>query len=178
MSAESELPPNMREALEAQRAIFQAIKGLATSTDWLSLDLSMGQLKALMTISGRHGMTVSEIAETLGASKPSASMLVDALTHRDYVTRHEDANDRRRTVVTPTDAGLELVTRLRQTGGEQAMLRWIRQLAPDDLAAYGRGMRALAAVIAREAAQVELGAFPASAPTPHENRETGTVRGH
>ena len=95
-------------------------------------------------------MTVSEVAEALGTGKPAASMIVDQLTQHGYVSRREDPEDRRRTVVTPTEAGVELVTRLRQSGGEQAMVRWMRQLAPDDLAAYTRGARALADVIARE----------------------------
>lgn len=148
-SAEAELSPDVREALKAQRAIYKAVLGL-NSDEWLSLDLSMGQLKALVTLTARRGMTVSEVAEALGVGKPAASMLVDRLTHHGYVTRHEDPDDRRRTVVTPTEAGEELVTRLRQSGGEQAMIRWIRQMEPDDLAAFTRGVRALAAIAARD----------------------------
>jgi MarR family transcriptional regulator, organic hydroperoxide resistance regulator len=148
-NVESELSPAMREAMEAQRAIYKAVLGL-NSDEWLSLDLSMGQLKALVTLTARRGMTVSEVAEALGVGKPAASMLVDRLTQHGYASRHEDPDDRRRTVVTPTQAGEDLVTRLRQSGGEQAMFRWIRQMAPDDLAALTRGARALAAIIARE----------------------------
>ncbi|HEU0026036.1 MAG TPA: MarR family transcriptional regulator [Ktedonobacterales bacterium] len=147
--AEVELSPAMREAIEAQRAIYRAVLGL-NSDEWLSLDLSMGQLKALVTLTARRGMTVGEVAEALGVGKPAASMLVDRLTQHGYVTRHEDPNDRRRTVVTPTQAGEDLVTRLRQSGGERALVRWLRQMAPDDLAALTRGARALAAIIARD----------------------------
>ena len=148
-AGEAELSPDAREALEAQRTIYKAMLGL-NSDEWLSLDLSMGQLKALVTLTARHGMTVSEVAEALGVGKPAASMLVDRLTQHGYVTRHEDPNDRRRTVVTPTVVGEELVTRLRQSGGVQAMARWIRQMAPDDLAALTRGVRALATIVARD----------------------------
>lgn len=148
-AAEAELSPDVRKALKAQRTIYRAVLGL-NSDEWLSLDLSMGQLKALVTLTVRRGMTVSEVAEALGIGKPAASMLVDRLTHHHYVTRHEDPNDRRRTVVTPTEAGEELVTRLRQSGGEQALVRWIRQMAPDDLAAFTQGVQALAAIIARD----------------------------
>lgn len=147
--AESKLAPDVQEALEAQRAIYKAVLGL-NSDDWLSLDLSMGQLKTLVTLTARRGMTVSEVAEALGVGKPAASMLVDRLAHHNYITRHEDPDDRRRTVVTPTEAGEELVTRLRQSGGDQAMYRWIRQMEPDDLAAFTRGIRALAAIVARD----------------------------
>jgi MarR family transcriptional regulator, organic hydroperoxide resistance regulator len=148
-SADSALAPDVRAALDAQRAIYQAALGLS-SDEWLSLDLSMGQLKALVRLTASQGMTVSEVAEALGTGKPAASMIVDQLTHHGYVSRREDPEDRRRTVVTPTESGFGLVTRLRQSGGEQAMVRWLRQLAPEDLAAYTRGARALADVIARE----------------------------
>ncbi len=148
-AAEAELPPDVREALEAQRMIYKAVLGL-NSDEWLSLDLSMGQLKALVKLTARRGMSVSEVAEALGVGKPAASMLVDRLAQHGYVTRHEDPNDRRRTVVTPTEAGEGLVTRLRQSGGEQAMARWMRQMATEDLAALTRGARALAAIITRD----------------------------
>lgn len=149
--AEDELTPEVCEAIEAQATVFKAIMNLH-SDDWLSLDLPMGQLKALFTVTAHDsGMTVSEIAESLNTGKPSASMIVDALTHRGYVARHEDPNDRRRTLVTPTDVGQELVMRLRQIRGDKTLSRWIRQLAPDDLAAFTRGVRALGAVIERDA---------------------------
>jgi len=147
--AEAGLSPDAREALAAQRTIYKALRGLVAD-DWLSLDLSMGQLKALVTVTARRGMTVSEVADALGIGKPAASMIVDRLTQHGYVTRHEDPDDRRRTVVSPTDAGVELVTQLRQSGGEQAMIRWMRQMTPDDLAAFARGMRALEAIVARD----------------------------
>ncbi len=146
---ETQLPAGVREAMEAQRLIYQAALGLQ-SDEWIQLDLSMGQLKALVTLTARREMTVSEIAEALGVGKPAASILVDRLTHLDYVTRREDPDDRRRTVVTPTERGEELVTRLRQSGGQHAMLGWLSQMDPDDLAALTRGTLALAAIVTRE----------------------------
>ncbi len=142
---EAALSPDVQEALEAQRALFKALLDL-NSDEWLSLDLTMGQLKTLVTLTARRDMTVSEVADALGVGKPAASMLVDRLTHHGYVTRHEDPEDRRRTIVTPTEKGEELITRLRQSSGAQAMARWIHQMAPGDLAAFTQGVRALAAI--------------------------------
>lgn len=147
-SEEAKLPANVREAMEAQKLIYQAALGLQ-SDEWIQLELSMGQLKALVTLTARREMTVSDIAEALGVGKPAASILVDRLTHLDYVTRREDPDDRRRTVVTPTERGDELVTRLRQSGGQRMMLGWLSQMEPDDLAALTRGTRALAAIVTR-----------------------------
>lgn len=147
-SEEAKLPASVREAMEAQKLIYQAALGLQ-SDEWIQLELSMGQLKALVTLTARREMTVSDIAEALGVGKPAASILVDRLTHLDYVTRREDPDDRRRTVVTPTERGDELVTRLRQSGGKRMMLGWLSQMEPDDLAALTRGTKALAAIVTR-----------------------------
>jgi DNA-binding MarR family transcriptional regulator len=147
---EGQLPADVREIIAAQHVIYQSALG-KNSNEWLSLDLSMGQLKGLITLTARRGMTVSEVAEALGVGKPAASMLVDRLTQLGLVSRHEDADDRRRTVVEPTEVGDALVTRLRENGGEQAMIGWLRQMAPDDRAALARGIQALAEIVARGA---------------------------
>jgi DNA-binding MarR family transcriptional regulator len=41
----------------------------------------------------------------LNISKQSASQLIDTLVLRDYLTRNEDPDDRRRLVITPTKQG-------------------------------------------------------------------------
>lgn len=163
---EARLPAGVRETMEAQKLIYQAALGLQ-SDEWIQLELSMGQLKALVTLTARRDMTVSDIAEALGVGKPAASILVDRLTHLDYVTRREDPDDRRRTVVTPTERGDELVTRLRQNGGQRVMLDWLSQMEPDDLAALTRGTRALADIVtrARQARQEKQPIATHDAPT-------------
>ncbi len=142
------LRPELRAALELQRAIFHAMT--LSSPDWLELDLSTGQLKTLMTLSTRGGMTVSEIADALRVGKPAASMLVDRLVRQEYAERSEDQIDRRRTIVVLSDKGAALADRLRQGGGSQLMIRWLERLSADDLAALTQGMRALAEVAERE----------------------------
>lgn len=101
-------------------------------------------------------MNVSELAEWLKASKPSASILVDRLVQLGYVERMEDRDDRRRTLVVLTAKGRELVARLQRSGGER-MEGWMEQMSPDDLAALTRGLRALAAVVSREVAASDGG---------------------
>lgn len=162
------LEPQVREALDAQHALLQAIARLA-APDWMELDLPTGQLKALVTVGMREGMTVSEVADALHIGKPAASMLIDRLVQQGYVARSEDPSDRRRAIVVPSAAGAELVERLRQGGnGPYLMARLIQQLGADDLAALTQGMRALAAVAEREAQMTRRTADHA-APPPHPN---------
>ena len=170
MSNEDELEPQVREALDAQHALLHAIARLA-APDWMELDLPTGQLKALVTLGMREGMTVSEVADALHIGKPAASMLIDRLVQQGYVARSEDPSDRRRAIVVPSEAGSALVERLRQGGsGPYLMARLIQQLGADDLAALTQGMRALAAVAEREARLTRHGAAHTT-PTPHTGSE-------
>lgn len=146
--------PLIHASLAAQKALFRALHG-ASKPDWLHLDLSMGQLKTLMALAAQDeahddGVNITALAETLGAGKPKTSILVDQLVQLGYVQRTEDSEDRRRTLVTLTASGSELVTRLQRGGGER-MLRWLEQMDADDLAALTRGLEALTAIVERDA---------------------------
>ena len=147
---EAQAAKKVQVALEAQRALKQAMHR-TDMPDWVHLDLSMGQLKALVALATAGDMNVSELAEWLRTSKPSASILVDRLVQLGYVERVEDQDDRRRTLVVLTTKGRELVDRLQRSGGERMQV-WLEQMSPDDLAALTRGLRALAAVVSREVA--------------------------
>lgn len=156
----------VREALETQHAVSHALHR-GNMQDWAHLDLSMGQLKALMTLASSDDMNVSELAERLQVSKPTASILVDRLVQLGYCERTEDTEDRRRTLVAPTDKGRELVVRLQQ-GGSERMARWLELMDSDDVDALTRGLRALAATISSDIGSRAVGA---------ETSETASRRG-
>ena len=112
---------------------------------WQALDLSMGQLKAMMALGLQGPLPVGSLGRTLGISEPAASLLVDRLEEEGLVHRDQDAADRRRTLVTPTPEALERIERFRHGRTERA-LEWVDALADDDLAALSRGLTALAEV--------------------------------
>ena len=135
-------------AIVAQKRLGRAMHR-AYAPEWIHLDLTMGQLKTLMTLASRQPATVSELADTLEVGKPAASTFVDRLVQLGYALRAEDPDDRRRTLVTTTPAGSDLVTRLRQGQGDR-MARWLEALPPDELEALIRGLQALAAIAERD----------------------------
>lgn len=143
------LPAPVRNALEAHRAVARAIHD-KTSPGWDHLELTMGQLKAMMALSTIGAVNVGGLAERLELSKPTTSILVDRLVQLGYVERTEDAEDRRRTLVALTTKGNELVAQLQQSGGRR-MAQWLARLAPADLDALTRGLRALAAAVEHDA---------------------------
>jgi len=111
-------------------------------SNWLDLDLAMGQFKAMLVLTEQRQITVGGLARALGISEPSASLLVDKLVGRGLAERRSDLADRRRTVVSPTDEGWKLVNRLRQTRDEY-VASWLNLLSDSDLAALLRGLEAL-----------------------------------
>ena len=100
---------------------FDRVAGLTKPHDseWLSLDMGMGQLKAVMVLVKHRQLTVGGLARALDISEPSASLLVDKLVTRGLVARETDPADRRRTLVVASEQGDLLVERLRRSRQEQ-----------------------------------------------------------
>jgi DNA-binding MarR family transcriptional regulator len=142
---------------DANHTVFHRVYGYALS-EWLHLDLSMAQLKLIFALShapDADEVTVGWVAQRLRIGLPGASHLVDRTVQMGFVARFEDPNDRRRTLVQLTDAGQELVTRLRQ-GTRDRYLRWIGALGDDDLAALAVGMSALARIAREQEGELPL----------------------
>jgi DNA-binding MarR family transcriptional regulator len=79
---------------------------------FLSLDLTMPQLKVLSYVTRNDGATSGQIANRLGVGLSTITGIVDRLAEQSLVTRHEDPRDRRITRVLPTPRGRQLVEEL------------------------------------------------------------------
>jgi len=148
-------PGSERERLAAQchevaHEVFAAINR-SVGEELLSLDLPMGQFKAMATITMHGPQPVGELGRRLGISEPAASLLVDKLEERGLAARTRDERDRRRTLVTATQAGDELATRLRQ-GREEQTGRWLDALSDDELAGLLLGFQGLLRIVELEGA--------------------------
>jgi DNA-binding MarR family transcriptional regulator len=115
--------------------------------DWLGLDLTMSQLKALFALAGAGPTTVGELGQILQIQLPAASHTVDCLVRAKLARRYEDPEDRRRTYVELNDRGSTLVEHLRE-GKRELLQRWLDYLSDDDLVAMLRVLRRLATVAA------------------------------
>ena len=77
------------------------------------LDLSFTQVRALSILARDvERATLGELGERLGLSLPAVSRAVEGLVKRGYVTRAEDADDRRFKQVAATDDGRAHMDRL------------------------------------------------------------------
>lgn len=115
-------------------------------TELLTLDLPMGQLKAIAIVTMFGPQPVGELGRRLGISEPAASLLVGKLEERGLAARTRDEQDRRRILVTATDAGDELTRRLRE-GREEQIMRWFDGLSDDELRGLLLGFRGLRRVV-------------------------------
>lgn len=129
--------------------------------EWLNLDLTMGQLKALFVLTTQGPRSVGTLGRALAIGEPAASLLVDKLEERGLAGREDDPQDRRRTLVVPTEEATALAVRLRRARDEQ-LTGWLTRLSGPQLRDLHRGLRALVCVTedndSAEAPQVEEGA--------------------
>ena len=119
-------------------------------------DLTVPQFRTLAFINRNPGASLSEVAEHIGITLPSASKLADGLVGRALITRQEASEDRRRITLEITPEGKALLNAAFQ--GEQASLaKGLQVLAPEELAVVRRAMQVLYPIY-----------FPEAVPTPAE----------
>jgi MarR family transcriptional regulator, organic hydroperoxide resistance regulator len=109
---------------------------------WMELELTMAQLKTLFAVAHRGPLTVNALAELLGVTQSTVSHLVDRLESVKLVERVADAQDRRRTLVQPAQAGADLLRTLQQ-GQRDVMRTLLGRLELAELAALVRGLSAV-----------------------------------
>ena len=131
-------------------AAFAAMSRTA-GADLLSLDLTMGQFKAMATLTMFGPQAVGALGRKLGLSEPAASLLVDKLEELDLAVRERDPADRRRHLVRATPRAQELAQRLRE-GRREHVKRMLGELTADELAGLSAGLQGILRVSA------ELGA--------------------
>jgi DNA-binding MarR family transcriptional regulator len=146
MTDAERIRPLVQQCTEAMVRLATVAK--PEGSDWFDLEMSMGQLKAVIALNCSGPLTVGGLARVLGLAEPSASILVDKLEKIGFATRESDSADRRRTSVVVTEAGLELVSRLRRIRDDR-LVSWLSELDDDKLGALLEGITALLQVMER-----------------------------
>jgi DNA-binding MarR family transcriptional regulator len=97
--------------LRLDSRVFQFLQS-GQANAWLSVDLTMPQLKVLLIVFGAGSATIGELARGLGVTLPTVTGIVDRLIDHKLVSRAEDQADRRVTRVSITEDGRALVESL------------------------------------------------------------------
>jgi len=107
--------------------------------------ISLPQYRLLVSITGRP-QRASELAASVGVSRPTLTSLVDGLEQAGCLRRMPVLSDRRGIQLVVTDAGCAAVAR-----ADQALIRRLRELAgPDAARAVGQVVTAICAALDRE----------------------------
>ena len=127
-----------RDAAQQVFALISRSAGL----ELLSLDVTMGQFKAMAIVTMDGPQPVGELGRRLGISEPAASLLADRLVDLSLAMRERDPHDRRCTLVTATPAAEELAGRLRQ-GRREQFAASLAAMDDGDLDCLARGLHGL-----------------------------------
>lgn len=137
--------PTRRTREEEILALFHVLmRHVAEShaPEFLGVDVTMSQAKALYLLSVRPSATMSSIASELGVGASAASGLIDRLAAQGYVERREDPGDRRHQLVTITDKGTAALDSMHEMRA-QVTLRLLQGFAVDELEAFRTSLIAL-----------------------------------
>ena len=67
--------------------------------DCMHGDLSVAQMNLILAVRTRGEVTLTELAEILGVSPPSVSVMVERLVERELLMRERATNDRRKVLI-------------------------------------------------------------------------------
>ena len=100
------------------RAVRQLQCARGGADSWVTLDLTMAQLKALVLLVGSGGAKSGELAAKLGVRPSAVTPIVDRLLEVELAVRDFDTTDRRIVWVRPTARALQLYNYLLQASRE------------------------------------------------------------
>ncbi|MBC7259933.1 MAG: MarR family transcriptional regulator [Chloroflexi bacterium] len=129
-----------REVLDVVPLVMRAIR--AEMRSHRTPDLSVPQFRALLFLRRTPGASLSQVADHLGLTPPSASKLVDGLVARGLLARQDSQTDRRRVVLTVTPAG-EAILDSALESTQAHLAETLARLDGDSRAAVISAMRAL-----------------------------------
>jgi len=143
------------QAVETLLSLIESLKRRqADDKSWLSLDLTMAQLKALMIVLQTDGVASRGLAERLSIGPSAVTPLVDQLVDQKLVTREADPSDRRIVFIRPTPRAVSLRRRLLETS-RTAVAELLNEIPTTEIPAIQRALAQLAGAAERVLARKE-----------------------
>lgn len=123
--------------------------GRAVPPDVRREGISVAQVKALVHLAQNGAQTMSELAQGLRITTPSATGLINPLVEQGYVVRNREHKDRRVVTVSLSPEAEALAERLVNMRKNQ-IDRVLEGFTPEEQALFLRGLKKLAAVFGGE----------------------------
>lgn len=105
-------------------------------------DLSVPQFRVLAFLNDWPGSSLSAVADHIGLTLPSMSILVNGLVERELIERLTSKDDRRRVTLTLTPDGRQLYERTRQ-GAEASIAALFAMLSESNRLAVLQAMQVM-----------------------------------
>ena len=112
-------------------------------------ELSMAQVQMLMTLQSCGASTISNLAEQLKVSPPSASCMVDRLEDKGFLYRERSTQDRRKVVVRLSEQAASQAERMEGTV-LAAFLDLVEQVGPETAQKWCEVLESVEQVLAQE----------------------------
>lgn len=81
---------------------------------WLEVGLTIAQIKCMLVIASEKSMNFRALAKVLKVSPSNVTDVVDGLVEQQLVTRKENPEDRRMSMLELTEKGIKFVSGLRE----------------------------------------------------------------
>lgn len=131
------LPKDMLELQEKLEQLEEVLRPIIPK-EWLALDLTMPQVKVMLTLYRVGPTRMSEIASSLGVTLATSTGVVDRLVKRGLVLRESFPGDRRVVVCRLSEEGQNYTGRLWLSGRYQIQ-RLLAVMTPQELSIVSRG---------------------------------------
>lgn len=116
--------------------------------EWLSVDLTMPQLKTMLLLFSGGPIRMSALSSSLGISLATTTGIVERLVKQGFVQRESQPGDRRVVVCKLTQEGQEVMSRLWES--KQIWARsLLNEMTPSQLKAIAKTMEAVQEATAR-----------------------------
>jgi len=143
-----EIADLIAEIMELQRKFDRARRQNEVDI-WMSLPITMAQLKCLFFISNQGSTNSRKLAEALRVTPTNITGIIDRLVQQGLVNRARDAQDRRIVVLKATTKGKRLVDNLRERKRSH-LSKVLAYMSKDELTTLYRGLTFLNEAIAAE----------------------------
>jgi DNA-binding MarR family transcriptional regulator len=121
---------------EAFRSVARLLRQ-ASAESLARWELTPSQFRALRVLLRHTALRPSELSEHLRIAPRSTTEVLDGLAAKGLIERRPDPEDRRATLVTPTEQGTAVAAQIRAARGSESA-RVFTKLTPDDRAELAR----------------------------------------
>jgi DNA-binding MarR family transcriptional regulator len=125
----------VQHAIGLQVRFYRLLRALGPDDPWLSLELTMPQLKVLLLLNAQGPSRVGALARALRVTLPTVTGVLDRLVEHGLVRRDDDPEDRRLVISRLTERGHEVVDELHEANRAR-LTRVFESLDPEDLATH------------------------------------------